>query len=100
VIDKGTMLLQNCMDILKVEPSSVSEVCPSSSHDGDQIIDVKVEEGPVAIPFEGIKAEHEVSCMYVCPLLGTFHRYPELCTVFLISISLSTSNIFTVLNRF
>jgi hypothetical protein len=74
VIDKGTMLLQNCMDILNVEPGSVSETCPTSSHDGDQIIDVKVEEDPVPIPFKEIKAEHEVSCIHVCPLLGTFHR--------------------------
>jgi hypothetical protein len=86
MIDRGTMVLQNCMDFLKVEPGSVSETCPTSSHDGDQIIDVKVEEDPIPINFPGIKAEHEVSCMSVCPLLGTFHRYPELCTFFLLSV--------------
>jgi hypothetical protein len=86
MIDKGTTVLQNCLDFLKVEPGSCSESCPTSSHDGNQISDIKVEEDPVSVTFPGIKPEHEVSCMSVCPLLGTFHRYPELCIVFLISI--------------
>jgi hypothetical protein len=86
MIDKGTMVLQICTDFLKVEPGSISETCLTSSHVGDKIIDVKVEEDPMPINFPGIKAEHEVSCMSVCPLLCIFHRYPELCTVFLISV--------------
>jgi hypothetical protein len=87
MIDRGTMVLQNCMDFLKVEPGSVSETCPTSSEDGDMIIAVKVEEDTMPVNFPGIKAELEVSCMSACPLLGTFYRYAELCTVFLISIS-------------
>jgi hypothetical protein len=86
VIDKGTMLLQNCMDFVRIEPGSDSETYPTSSRDGNPMIDVKVEEGPIPITSKCMKAEHEVSCMSVCPLLGTFHRYAELCTVFLISI--------------
>jgi hypothetical protein len=87
VIDKGTMLLQNCMDFLRIESGSSSQTsCLTSSHDGNQMIDVIVEEGPIPITFKRVKAEHEVSCMSVCPPLGTFHRCPELCTVFLISI--------------
>jgi hypothetical protein len=59
VIDKGTMLLQNCMDILKVEPGSSSR---------------------------------------------TFHRYPELCMVFIIcvsasDISISLNGFFRVLQK-
>jgi predicted metal-binding protein len=96
------MVLQNCMDFLKVEPVFSDESCPASSHDGTQVIDIKVEvsdtqevEDPLLITLPGIKAEHEVSCMSTYPSLGTFHRYLELCIVFPISICLSTS----VLNR-
>jgi hypothetical protein len=61
----------------KVVRSSCSESYPArtSSHDGDPVVNVKVEEvldtevgedlPPVMYP--GIKAEHEVSCMSVCP---------------------------------
>jgi hypothetical protein len=77
------MVLQNCMDFLKIEPSSISETCPVSSHDGNLFTDIKVEkasdtqevEDPLLITLPGIKAEHEVSCMSVCLLLGTSHRY-------------------------
>lgn len=91
MIDKGTMVLQICTDFLKVEPGSVSETCPAFSRDGDHIIDIKVEEDPMPINFPGIKAEHEVSVMSVCPVLGTLHRYLELCIVSLISICLHES---------
>jgi hypothetical protein len=79
------------VNLLKVEPGSVSETCSTSSRDGNQAIDIKVEEDPVPIEFPGIKAEHEVSCMYVCSLLYLFHRHPELCIVFLNLICLSVS---------
>jgi hypothetical protein len=94
MIHKGTMVLQNCMDFLNTEPGLISETCPTSSHDGYQIADIEVEEAsdtqkiedPLLITSPEIKAEHEVSCMFVCLLLGTFHSYPELCIVFLISL--------------
>jgi hypothetical protein len=57
------------MDILKVEPGSSDETCPASSHDGDPTFDIKVEEGPVPITFEGIKAEHEVNSMCGCQVV-------------------------------
>jgi hypothetical protein len=53
------------MDMLKTEPGSSSETWPTSPHDGDQVIEVKVEEVPMPITFEGTKAEPEVSCMCV-----------------------------------
>jgi hypothetical protein len=64
------MVLQNCMDFLKI---------------GNQIADIKVEEAsdtqevadPLQITLPEIKSEHGVSCMSVCLLLGTFYRYPE-----------------------
>jgi hypothetical protein len=80
------MILQDCNDFVKIEPGSSSETCTASSHDGDQMIDIKVEEVAIPITFKRIKTEHEVSSVSVCPPLGTFHRYPELCTVFLNSI--------------
>jgi hypothetical protein len=60
MIDKGTIVLQNCTAFLKTEPGSSSETCPAS-HDENHIIDMKVEEDPVPIEFPGIKAEREVS---------------------------------------
>jgi hypothetical protein len=60
------------MDLLEVVPGSCSEV----SHNGNQIIDVKVENGeeddPVQITFPVIKTEQEVC---VCTLLGRLHEY-------------------------
>jgi hypothetical protein len=41
---EGTVVLQNCMDILKSEPSSSADACVMSSGDGNQVVDVKVEE--------------------------------------------------------
>ena len=48
-------------------------MCPTTSHDGSQDINIKVEEGleaevgtgPEPIPFPGIKAESEVSFVSV-----------------------------------
>jgi hypothetical protein len=78
------MVLQNCMDFLKIELGSITDTCPMSFHDGNQIADIKVEEAsdtqevedPLLITLPEIKVEHEVSCMSVCLLLGTSHRYP------------------------
>jgi hypothetical protein len=62
------IILQNSMDFLKVEPGSSSETCPAS-HNGDQVIKIKVEEAsvtqevedPLLITLPEIKSEHEVS---------------------------------------
>jgi hypothetical protein len=41
----------------------------------EEVSDIEVEEEhPVPMTFVGIKAEHEVSCMFpLCPLCGSFH---------------------------
>jgi hypothetical protein len=65
-------------------PGLCSETCPSPSPDGngginiktEEVSDVKVEDDPVPISFPRIKAEREVSCMLVCPQLGSFHTCP------------------------
>jgi hypothetical protein len=95
---KGKVVLQNCVDFLKVEPGLSDKSCPLSSPDGDQAIDIKVEasetqevEDPLLITLPDIKVEHEVSCMPACPPLSIYHIYPELCIVFPISICISTS---------
>jgi hypothetical protein len=41
--EKGMVDLQNCMDLLKVEPDSYSWTCLTSCHDGNQLIDMKIE---------------------------------------------------------
>jgi hypothetical protein len=77
--------LQNCSVILKVEPGLSDETRPESSCDGNETIDIKVEEvldtreveDPLLITLPGIKSEREVSCMSARLLLGIFHRYPE-----------------------
>jgi hypothetical protein len=79
--DKCMVVLQNCMDLEKHVPGPCSETYPTSSCDAYQAMNIKVEEvsdveveeeHPVPMSFIGIKAEHEVSCMSVCPLLGRF----------------------------
>jgi hypothetical protein len=74
MIHIGAVVLQICTDILKDETGLCSKMCPTSL-DGSQAIDVKfqkssdVEEDddPVAITFPALKADHEVSCMSMCP---------------------------------
>lgn len=65
------------MNSQKDEPRSHSETHPSSSHDGDQAVKIKVEEfsdiedreDPMPMTVVGMRAEHEVSCMaLLCPL--------------------------------
>jgi hypothetical protein len=82
------------LDSQKDEPGSHSEACPSLSEDGDHSVNIKVEEfsdvedrkDPVPVTVVGIKVEHEVSCMSLCPLLGISLSYPELRTVRHISV--------------
>jgi hypothetical protein len=72
MIDNDVAILQNCMDLMKVEPGSCSETCLTSSHE-NRVIDIKVEEGsnaeeeedPLLIPFTPIKSEYEVSVICV-----------------------------------
>jgi hypothetical protein len=82
MIDNGMMLLQNCVDLLKMIPGSYSETCPTSSYGGNEGIDIKIEvtdiqeeEEPEPVTFPVIKSENEVSCTSVCTLLGTYHKY-------------------------
>ena len=69
MIDKGTVVLQNCRHPLEVESDSHIGYA-SSSHNGIGVIDIKVEvsyigENEYAMPttFSEISAEEEVSFM-------------------------------------
>jgi hypothetical protein len=81
------------MDIEKDILGLCSETFPASSQEGnggiriktEAVSDVEQEEDSLPALFPGIKAECEVSCMSVCPLLCTFHTSPLLPIVFLIS---------------
>jgi hypothetical protein len=71
MIDKGVVLLQNCMDLQDTQ-GSCTEACPASS-DANQITSITVEdvsdteeEDSVPLKYSGIKTEHAVSCMSVC----------------------------------
>lgn len=63
MFDLGTVVLQ-CLDLLKVEPSSYSETCLTSSRDRTREATKAQEKDPQRM-FPVIKAEHEVSCMCV-----------------------------------
>jgi hypothetical protein len=68
--DKGMLVLQDCAHSQEDVPGSCADTCPTSSHDANQTISIKVEvsdvkeedEDPLAISFPGIEAKHEVSC--------------------------------------
>jgi hypothetical protein len=63
------VVLQNCVDLLKVVPGSCSETGATFSDEGGGVTSVKVEEGtdiqkeedPVPVSCSLIKGEHEVS---------------------------------------
>jgi hypothetical protein len=96
------------MDLGKNVPGLCSEMCPASSHEGngdiriktEAVSDVEEEEDSVSTSFLGIKAQREVSCTSVCPLLGTLHTGPLLAIVFLISSCLCARNNSTLVNGF
>jgi len=83
----GMVVLQNCMDILKSEPGPCSGTCQMSSDNGNEVTGIKVEEvtdmkeeeDPWPATSTGIGTEPAVSffCVYVYPLLFTWHRYTE-----------------------
>jgi hypothetical protein len=91
--DQGIVVLWNCLDSQKDAPGSHSEACLSSPHSGEQAVDIKVEEfsdvevedDPAPMTFIGIKAEHEVSCVSVFPLLAICHSYSVLFVLFPVS---------------
>jgi hypothetical protein len=72
MIDNDVLILQNCKDLLKVEPGSCSDTC-LTSHNENTVLGIKVEvsnaagkeEDPSLIPFTPIKSEYEVSVIHV-----------------------------------
>lgn len=65
------VVLQNCCDLPKVAPGSYNETRVTSSHDGNQFVNIKVEdvvdtqedeeeEDPLLIEFPVMKSENEV----------------------------------------
>jgi len=64
---KGVMFFQNCVDLLRIDPGSSSEMCLMSFDVENQVIGVKVEEegegDPQPITFRTITTESEVSFM-------------------------------------
>jgi hypothetical protein len=74
MIYNDVLILQNCVDLLKIESGSCSDTC-LTSHDENKGIGMKVEEGlnvageeeedPLLIPLTPIKSEYEVSVIHV-----------------------------------
>jgi hypothetical protein len=100
----STLVLQSCAVSLEALPGSCSEASATSCNNADEVMSIKVEDGtdthsqpkeiPVGITFPAIKAEQdEVSYMSVCPLLDTFHHYPDKLTVLLVSASLLSAHV-------
>jgi hypothetical protein len=69
------MVLQKGMDLVRDETGLYNETCVAESYDGNQVIDIKVEEvpyikeedDPESLSSPDIKIGHEVSFMPVCP---------------------------------
>jgi hypothetical protein len=78
IIDIALFVLQNATDSDKVQGPH-SEICPESSHNAcysisvktEEVSDLEEEEDLAPVPFLGIKAEPEVSCVSVYVLLFT-----------------------------
>jgi hypothetical protein len=70
------MVLQKGVDLLQCETGLYNETCIAESYDGNQLIDVKVEEvpyikeedDPESLSSPDIKIGHEVSFMAVSPV--------------------------------
>jgi len=70
------MVLQKGVDLLQGETGLYNETCVVESYDGNQVIDIKVEEvpyikeedDPESVSSPDIKIGHEVSIMPVCPV--------------------------------
>jgi hypothetical protein len=94
MIDNHLMGLQNDTEVENDVAGLFSETCPVSSQDADLVMSMKVEEVsglqeedvPMPTIWQAVKAEHEVSCMSLCPLANRFDKYTEFPAVFLISI--------------
>jgi hypothetical protein len=73
--DKGMLVLQDSAHSQEDVPGSCTETCPTSSHDGNQTINIKVEDVsdlkdednsvPISIP--GLKPECVVSSFFCFP---------------------------------
>lgn len=81
MIHKGIVVLQNYIEIPKVESTSCRETRESSFDHGNEAIDIKVEvtdlqeEDPLLLTLPVVCAEHEVSCVFldVSSFLHSFH---------------------------
>jgi hypothetical protein len=99
------VVLQDTVGLERYIPGPHCETHPTSSHDADQAISsIKVEEvsgvqreeeDPVPVSCEAIKAELEVRCVSVCPLLGRFHTQSELPVVSLACVSVHAKQHYT-----
>jgi hypothetical protein len=83
--DKGMIVLQNPVypqqDVHI--PCSHKEACASSSHSGDQTVNIKVEklshvqDGDVPATLEGLKAEHEVSSILLYIVCYMYYKHDQ-----------------------
>jgi len=116
----AAVTLQNSMDLLKVEPDSCddSEVTDVKVEAvtikeeeviikeeevtvTDEEVAIKEEEDPLLIRLPLIEAEHEVSCMSVCPLLCHFASTQKcLVSFFCLSVCLCIGNNSTWVSSF
>jgi hypothetical protein len=84
MIDKDTMVLQN---FGKTYPAS-HDANKAMNVKAEEVSDAEEEEDPMPITVLEMKAEPEVSCMSVCPLLSRYHKYAKMPVVFLILLCL------------
>lgn len=73
MVDNGLVVLQMCVGLVKMEPSSGRESCVMSSNYESEVVDIKVEgdthvevvQQPGPITFSTVKSETEVSFVYI-----------------------------------
>ena len=85
MINLGSVVLHNRVNVQTVVAASYIEICVTLFQDGSEAIDIKVEEvrnlkeeegeDPLAITCPTSDAEQEVSCVSVCPPQGKLCMY-------------------------
>jgi hypothetical protein len=101
------VVLQNSMDFEKCVPGPCIEAYPTSSHDADQAMNIKVEkdldiqeeeEDPAPMAFIGIKVEQEVSCVSTVRKIS--HSTRIACCLLCPSVCLSIEKCSALVNGF
>jgi hypothetical protein len=95
MINEATVISQGTMGLIQAGPDSSSKICLTSSHDGNQVVSIKVEEvtdmqeeeDPLLMTFPVTKAELWVSCKCGCylALFTSIQNWVFTCSLLLVN---------------